>query len=502
MRVDRRRFLTGSLAAATAACVEPPRAWPAILGPSRRVEADVEAVTGDGRSVTLPRAAVQELGRSLRGNLVLPGHAVYDDARRVMNASIDRYPALIVQPRGVADVQHAVDFARASSLLVAVKCGGHSHSGKSTCDGGMMIDLSLLRSVRVDRTARVAQVSGGSLLGDMDHETMAQGLVTPAGTVSHTGIGGLTLGGGFGRLARRYGLTLDNLRGVDIVTADGRLRHANAAENSDLFWGVRGGGGNFGVVTSFEFDLHEMAREVIGGVITFPISDARNVLDFYSEFALEAPDELALGLSLYSYADDGERGIAFDICYCGPQNRADRLLDRIRRAGTPDRDYVGAIDYVVLQRSSDVSDPRAIGSYTKSGFSRDLSRRYIDAILDGFEPHPGRTTTFAFQHDGGAINRVAPDATAFPHRDINLTPLAVVDWPIGRDPTEHIAWLRRYWATIEPHTQGFYTNDLIDETQAQVDVNYLGNYERLVDLKNRYDPTNLFRLNANVIPTV
>src|SRR5690606_20859361 len=273
--MNRRRFVSGALAAAVAASL--PRAHGAILSPSMRVDSDIDAVTGSGASVTLARAAVQELGESLRGNLLLPGHAAYEQARHVINGHIDKHPALIVQPQGPADVKSAVEFARAHDLLVAVKCGGHSPSGKSTCDGGMMVDLSLLRGVRVDPARRVAHVAGGSLLGDLDHNTMAFGLVTPAGTVSHTGVAGLTLGGGFGRVARRWGLSLDNVLGVDIVTADGRLLHADADENPDLYWGVRGGGGNFGIVTSFEFALHPMQREVLGGLIGFPLSEAKQV---------------------------------------------------------------------------------------------------------------------------------------------------------------------------------------------------------------------------------
>ena len=267
--MNRRGFVRISLAAAVGASLPLKGALGAILSASKAVDADINAVTGDGASVTLKRAAVQELGESLRGNLILPGHAVYDDARRVLNASISKFPALIVQPRGVADIRNTVDFARSENLLVAVKCGGHSHSGKSTCDGGLMIDLSLMRGVRVDERERIAYVTGGSLLGDMDNETMQFGLVTSAGTVSHTGVAGLTLGGGFGRVARRYGLSLDNVRAVDIVTADGELRHASAEENPELLWGVRGGGGNFGVVTNLEFELHPMQREVIGGNISF-----------------------------------------------------------------------------------------------------------------------------------------------------------------------------------------------------------------------------------------
>jgi hypothetical protein len=465
------------------------------------VDADIDAITGDGSSVTLARAAVQELGDSLRGNLLLPGHAAYEEARRVINGQIDKRPALIVQPQGPADVKSAVDFARANSLLVAVKCGGHSPSGKSTCDGGMMIDLTLLRGVRVDAAARTAQVAGGSLLGDLDHNTMAFGLVTPTGTVSHTGVAGLTLGGGFGRVARRFGLSLDNVVGADVVTADGKLVHADANENPELYWGVRGGGGNFGIVTSFRFRLHPMQRQVLGGFIAFPLSQAKQVLRFYSEYGLTAPDELYLSCGISS--DPGrEAVIAWNICYSGPMNQADGILELLRSVGTPVVDSVRAMDYVAQQRSTDLSDPRAIGSYTKTGFIPRITPAMIDAIVDGLVEDPGRSTSMGFQHGGGAIGRVAPDATSFPHRYTNYTALLLVDWPVRDDPTRHIEWLRQYWATIEPHTQGFYTNDVVDETQRQVDENYLDNYPRLLALKNEYDPTNLFRLNANIVPTV
>jgi len=504
--MNRRRFLGASIAAALSTSAPLRGAVGGVLSASMRVDSDIHAVTGEGRSITLQRAAVQELGDSLRGNVLLPGHDAYERARHIRNPSIDRHPALIVQCEGVADVRAAVDFARESSLLLAIKCGGHSHSGKSTCDGGMMIDLSHLRSVRVDPRTRTASVSGGSLLGDMDHETMAFGLVTTAGTVSHTGVGGLTLGGGFGRLARRYGLSIDNVRGFDVVTPDGVLRRADAQENSDLYWALRGGGGNFGVVTSFDFALHEMQREVIGGSIIFPMASARRLLEFYAQYAPEAPDELSID---YSMIDNeqftglfGPGGVAgFSVCYSGPQNRFDPILKTLRSLGSPVFEDIRTIDYVALQKSGDDTDTR-IGSYTKSGFSAALTPAFIEAILDGFAGAPGRGTTFAFQQTGGATARVAADATAFPHRGITLVPLLVIDWPMGAEAQPHIAWLRNYWATIEPHMQGFYVNDLIDETQAQVNANYLGNYDRLVAVKNRYDPRNLFRLNANILPTV
>ena len=499
--LTRRRFILNSMTAAVVSTLPAGQVLSSVLGPSMKVDHDLDAVTGDGRSITLSRAAVQELGDSLRGNLVLPGHAVYEEARRVINAQINKHPALIVQPTGAADIKSALDFARSSNLLTAVKCGGHSPSGKSTCDGGMMIDLSSMRWVQVDTSRQVAQVSGGSLLGEMDHEAMAMGLVTTAGTVSHTGVGGLTLGGGFGRLARRFGLALDNVRAVNIVTAGGELLHASPEQNPDLYWGVRGGGGNFGVVTSFEFQLHPMQRQVIGGMIVFPMKQARDVMTFYSEYEGIAPDELSLDGVIISNVN-GLSGVGFGVCYSGPVSKADEILRKIRSAGTPIVDALKSIDYVALQKSGDSSDPRAIGSYTKTGYVKHISPELIDAMINGLEEHPERSTTVGFQHCGGAISRVAADATAFSQRWIHATCLLLVDWPVNVDPARHIEWLKHYWATIVPHTEGFYTNDVVDVTQKEVNQNYGGNYPRLLALKNRYDPTNLLRLNANIVPTV
>jgi FAD/FMN-containing dehydrogenase len=498
--LTRRGFLRTSMLAAGAA-LPVSRSWPAILSPSGTIDRDIEAVSADGASIALSRPDVRDLGESLRGNLLLQGHPAYDQARRVWNAQIDKRPALIVQPRGAADVRSAVQFARASKLLVAVKCGGHSPSGKSACDKGMLIDLSLLRGVRVDPSARLARVAGGSLLGDLDHEAMAHGLVTTAGTVSHTGVGGLTLGAGFGRLARRFGLALDNVRSVEIVTGNGDILVANAQENPELYWGVRGGGGNFGVVTSFEFGLHPMQRQVIGGLILFPLSQAKNVLTFWSELEGTAPDELYVSAGVGTNTGFGGMDYAaFIVCYSGPAKEADRLLSKLRSAGKPVVDTVQAIDYVALQRSGDMDEKRAVGSYTKTGFVKKPSPKLIDAILAGLESHPKRSTTMAFQHCGGAASRIPAEATAFPHRDIHATALLTSDWPADEDPDKHVTWLRQYWKTVEPYTDGFYTNDVVDETQKQVDENYLHNYPRLVALKTRYDPLNLFRLNANIQP--
>jgi FAD/FMN-containing dehydrogenase len=498
--LSRRQFARTVLAAGVAASLPAGRAFATILSPTSRVDGDIRAVTGAGAEVMLARADVQALGDALRGNLVLRGHSAYDPARRVLNRQMDKHPALIVQPRGAADVKLAVDFARASNLLVAVKCGGHSPSGASTCNDGMLIDLSLLRGVRVDPKARVARVAGGSLLGDLDHESMAFGLVTTAGTVSHTGVGGLTLGGGFGRVARRFGLSLDNVRAVDIVTANGEVLRASTEENSELYWGVRGGGGNFGVVTSFDFDLHPMQREVIGGNLFFPFEQAKQVLRFYSEYAATAPDELYLSCGMQAGPEGAAAG--FIICYSGPANRWDGIARTLRSVGTPIFDDVKTLDYVALQKSGDSTESRALGLYTKTGFIPSLPPALIDAIVDGFEAHPQRGTFMGFQHSGGAIARVAGDATAFPHRQIIATMLLNAQWDATIDQRPHLDWLRQYWRSLEPHTRGFYTNDAIEESQQQIDDNYAANLPRLVALKNRYDSRNLFRLNANIVPTV
>ncbi len=437
----------------------------------------------------------------MKGHLLLADDEGYDDARRVLNASIDKHPALIVQATGAADVASAVDFARENSLLVAVKCGGHSPSGKSTCDRGMMIDLSPIRGVRVDPVDRRARVAGGTLMGLLDHEAMSYGLVTPMGTVSHTGVSGLTLGGGFGRVARRFGLALDNVMAVDVVTADGKLRRANKDENEDLYWGVRGGGGNFGVVTSFEFQLHPMQRQVVGGRIMFPIAKALDALKFYADYALEAPDELYMDYFM-AYPPGGVDGVAgFSVCYSGPESGAEKALAPIRGWGTPAMDGLAAMDYVALQRSGDVDDPRALGSYLKSGFVTEIAPDLATAIVENFEGHPRRATQLFFQHAGGAIGRAAPDATSFAHRYAQLNMLNAVGWNVGDDSTAHVDWIRRYWAELEPFTSGFYTNEVDQETAEEINANYRRNHARLVQIKNRYDPTNLFRLNANVQPT-
>lgn len=464
---------------------------------------DVAAVTGDGREITLRGADIRDFAARLRGQVLLAGDNGYDEARRILNPSFDKHPALIAHPTGAAGVQTAVDFARDHNLLVAVKCGGHSHSGQSTCDRGMLIDLSHFREVRVDPGKRRAWVAGGTLLGQVDKESMAHGLVTPLGTVSHTGVGGLTLGGGFGRLARRFGMAIDNLASVQVVTADGKLRRASASENADLFWGVRGGSGNFGIVTEFEFRLHPLQREVIAGTLRFPLTKARDMFSMYADYAPDASDELYFD-PILAIPPGGAPGFAtLAVCYCGNQQNAERALAPIRKLGTPESDSIKAVDYVVVQRANDVTDARAIGSYLKGGFISQMPSQLISTLVDGFEGHPGRMTMLFFQHCGGAVGRVADAATAFAHRYALANMMTMVGWRHGVDePAEHMEATRKYWTTLEPFTRGFYVNDMPREaTASDINANYRGNYQRLAALKRKFDPTNLFRLNANVQPS-
>jgi len=493
--------MKSSVAAAVALSFHQNLVLAATADGGSEVGADVQAMTGDGSEVILSRSSVQDLADSLRGNLFLPGSDAYEKARQVINPHVDKFPALVVQPRSPADVQKAVQYASQENLLTAVKCGGHAFSGLSTCQGGMQIDLSLMRYVRVDPVRKTAWVAGGSLLGEMDYESMAHGLVTTAGTVSHTGVGGLTLGGGYGRLARRFGLTIDSLLSVDIVTADGKLRRASRHDNPDLFWAVRGGGGNFGIVTAFEFQLHPMQRQVIAGRYMFPFERRQEMLQFSSEFASSAPDDLLVGQFIGAFPG-GNNVAVIGVVYSGPQERADGLLAPIEKFG-PVGNTVKSWDYVELQRSGDFGDDdRANGSYMKSGFIDQISDDLISDLVETFEPNPNRSIWMSFGHGGGAISRVPNDATAFPSRSPEFNLLSFVGWPMGADPEPHLEYMRQQWTHMAPYTDGFYVNDLGEETQAQVDSNYGDNLPRLVQVKNQYDPGNLFRLNANVKPTV
>jgi FAD/FMN-containing dehydrogenase len=496
--MDRRSFIRSSLSAAVAASIPDSHVFAtSLLHTSTSVPADIEAITSDGLEITLRRAAVQELSDSLMGKLLLPGNEGYDDARWLLNPQYDRHPALIVQPTDSGDVQSAVDFARDNSLLLAVKCGGHSAAGKSSCDKGLQIDLSNLRNARVERDGKTARIAGGSLLGELDHEAMSQGLVTTAGSVSHTGVGGLTLGGGFGRLARRYGLSVDNVLEMDIVTPDGKLRRVGPHNQPDLYWALRGGGGNFGVVTSFLFQLHEMQRDVVTGYIAYPLSEAKQILGFFAEYSERIPDELSLGAGVGGRMGQ-EPGCGINFVWSGDPAQADKYVEPLRKAGTVVFENVQTMDYVAVQRSGDIDDTRAFTGHMKSGFFKSISSGMIDDLVDNFEPSPDRATRFGFGRLGGAIGRVGNTDTAFAHRDANYDLLSFVSWNTAEDGAAHVKYIKSHWSKVEPLSTGFYVNDQYDQTQEMVNRTYRENFPRLLKIKKAYDPTNLFRLNANI----
>lgn len=496
--MDRRLFLQSAIAAGFVGTFMSRQAVAARFAALSAISGDIAAVTGDRTGLTLERAALQELADSLRGNLLLPGNEAYEKARRVLNPGIDKRPALVVQPIGATDIRKAVEFASERKLLLAVKCGGHSYGGKSTCDGGMQIDLSTFRHARVDPRNRTAYVAGGSLLAELDRESMAFGLVTTAGTVSHTGVGGLTTGGGFGRVGRRFGLALDNVKGVDIVTADGQLRHASADENADLFWGVRGGGGNFGIVTAFEFALHPMQRTVVGGEVLFPMSKVRDVLKVYRDYGLNAPDELYCDLMINSPMAGADGVAGFHVCWSGPESGAEKAFAPIMAIGEPIMNNIHSRDYVEIQRSWDNTDPRTDAEYMKSGFINEFPDALMDEIVNGFEPQDGRSVMIYLQHSGGAIGRVPKNATAFAQRDSIANMLLVVGWPMLDDASPHVSYIRGYWDALEPMTDGYYTVDTSSESDKIRHENYGVNFPRLQEIKKKYDAANLFRLNANI----
>ena len=496
--MDRRLFLRSAVAAGLSASAAPSLA--AQFAALTEVSASIEAVTGDRSAIEIHKIALEELKQSLRGNLLLPGNPAYDVARRVLNPGIDKHPALVIQPEGVTDIRRAVAFARERDLLLAVKCGGHSYAGKSTCDGGMQIDLSTLRHARVDVGKRIAHVAGGSLLGELDRESMAVGLVTTAGTVSHTGIGGLTTAGGFGRVGRRFGLALDNVVGADVVTADGKLLHASAEENADLFWAIRGGGGNFGIVTNFDMQLHPMQRQVVAGTVMFPAFLAHDLFSVYRDQATTAPDELYVDAMILRPLGAPSGMVGFEICWSGPEKDADKVLQPYLSVGEPIMNTVRAVDYVEVQRAWDNTDPRNDAEYMKAGFINEFTDDLMRDILEGFDPQDRRGVMLYLQQSAGAIGRVPVEATAFAHRKSIANMFVSVTWPKDDEPAEHVRYIKDYWSKLERATDGYYTVDTADESREVRHANYQANFPRLLELKKKYDPTNLFRLNANINP--
>jgi hypothetical protein len=459
--------------------------------------------------VKLDESGLRELEESFRGQLVRPADPTYDLHRRIWNGSIDRFPALIARCAGVADVIAAVRFARTTDLPVAVRGGGHSFPGQSVCDGGIVIDLGPMKGVRVDPQARTARAQAGVLLGELDRETQAFGLAVPAGIVTHTGLAGLTLGGGIGWLMRKYGLTIDQLLSVDLITADGEFLKASETENPDLFWGVRGAGGNFGIVTEFEFRLNPLGPIVMAGPVFWAMEDSPEVLRFYRDWITAAPDELTT-VVVYRRMPPlpdiptelhGVPVVSVICCYAGPVDEGEKVIRPLKEFGSPILDLCSPKPFLAHQSMFDPSFPAGWWYYFRSADLAALSDGVIDIIAEHATRMTSPLTAFPIFQLGGAIARVGEDETAFNGRaaghTININ--ATTETADGFD--EEREWSRSLWSALEPYHTGVYVNFLMDEGQERIRQAYgAERYDRLRALKRRYDPDNFFRLNQNIPP--
>jgi FAD/FMN-containing dehydrogenase len=446
-------------------------------------------------------SVMEKLREGYRGDLIMPGDAAYDEARRVWNGAIDRRPALIAYCADTNDVIQAVTFARSHNCLVAVRSGGHNVAGLSVCDDGMVIDLSRMKHIAVDPISLVAHAEAGLSLGEFDTATQAYGLATTMGVNSDTGIAGLTLGGGFGKLGRKYGLTCDNLIAAEVVTADGRLLRASASDHSDLFWGLRGGGGNFGIVTAFEYTLHPVGPALLVGSVLHRYDLAREAIRFYGEFARNAPDELSVDAALVTMPS-GERFFSVSACYVGPPESGESVLAPLMEFGSPVETSLGAIPYLQIQSKGDAIFPRGRRYYWKAQFLSEISDSAIDALLEAYAGAPSVTSLLVFQQVGGAIARVPKPEAPYANRDALYDCFPIAIWDDPADDEANIQWARAMWSAVRPYaTGGVYANNLGDEGDDRVREAYGENYARLVALKAKYDPANLFRLNQNIPPT-
>lgn len=505
--IDRRGFLGTTLAATALAATHAGKLW-ADAAQVAAVPAEVPALSGSGKALTLRAADIKELRASLQGTLLLAQDAGYDSARKLWNPSFNRHPALIVRCAQTADVVRAVNFARGHELRTAVRGGGHSLSGQSVCDGGLVIDMGPMKGIELDVRQRLARAQGGVLLGELDRKTQTAGLATTMGTATDTGIAGLTLGGGMGRLMRLYGLACDNLKSVGVVTADGQLRHVAAHDDPELFWGVRGGGGNFGVATSFEYHLHPLAHEVLTGGRIYPYSQARAVFAAVAELAAQAPDEMQLSAEVFNATRGPNVGryVGWSVDYCGDPRTGERLLAPLRRLGKPLRDTIAAVSYLAAQGAegaATVAVPSETTIYAKSGFFRSVSPRLFDELVRRFEALPVDLDVSAgMDQMAGAMARVPPDATAFWNRHAQYDFLINGNWADHTRSEQHIADIHALWDAIAPFTEGYYVNTEPGADEKRLRATYGDNYPRLVQLKNRVDPRNLFSLNANIRPTL
>jgi len=452
--------------------------------------------------------SIDELRERVRGDVIVPGDGGYEEARKVYNAMIDRRPAVVVRAVNAGDVIAAVTFARERGLDLAIRGGGHSVPGFGTCDEGVVIDLARMRGVRVDPASRTARAEGGATWGDFNAATHAFGLATTGGIISTTGVAGLTLGGGIGYLARGFGLSCDNLVSADVVTADGRFLVASATENDDLFWALRGGGGNFGVVTALEFRLHPV-KDIYGGPMFYELDETENVLRFFREYIADAPEQMgafpafqiAPPLPFIPEDRHGDTFVAMVACWAGPVEDGERALRPFHDVAPVVAEHVGPMPYPALNGAFDALVPPGLQHYWKAAFVKELTDDAIAAHAEHGPEVPVVNSTMHIYPINGAVHRVAPGATAFGHRDASFAPVIAGMWPDPAQNEANIAWVRRYYEAVAPHSEeGGYVNFMAADDQDRVKANYGANYDHLVKVKQTYDPENVFHLNQNIKP--
>jgi FAD/FMN-containing dehydrogenase len=453
-------------------------------------------------------ATPAELRDRVRGETITPDDPAYEEARRVYNAMIDRRPHVVVRPKDADDVAAAVDFARERALPVAIRGGGHSVPGFGTGDDAVVVDLSEMQGVTVDPKKRTARAEGGTTWGTFNDATHAHGLATTGGIISTTGVGGLTLGGGIGYLTRGVGLSCDNLVSAEVVTAEGGRVTASEQENEDLFWALRGGGGNFGVVTSFEFELHPI-REIYGGPMLYELDDAATVLKFYRDFIKDAPEEfggfpawqIAPPLPFIPEDRHGEPFMAFVACWAGPVEQGEQALKPFHEVAPVVAEHVGPMPYPAINSAFDALVPAGLQHYWKANFVKKLTDDAIEAHLEHGPKVPAVNSTVHIYPINGAAHRVDADATAFAYRDATFATVIAGMWPEPADNEKNIGWVRDFYdATAPLSEEGGYINFMAEDDQDRIRANYRGNYDRLVEVKRKYDPDNLFRLNQNIKP--